>query len=117
MGCQLGGGHFLVFDNGAPSGYPTVSRSFSRVIEIDPVDDSIPFEYNATNSGATQLWSMYSHFKGTAQRLANDNTLIVEGSSGRIFEIDPTGEIVWEFVNPADTGGNDIYRAFRVPLP
>jgi len=111
-----GGGHFLTFDNGAPAGYPTVSRSFSRVVEIDPTDDSIQYEYTATSSGATQLWSLYSHFKGVAQRLPDGNTFIVEGSSGRIFEVTPTGEIVWELVNPLDTGGNDIYRAFKVPF-
>ena len=28
------------------------------------------------------------------------NTLICEGSNGRIFEVTPAGEIVWEYVNP-----------------
>ena len=111
-----GGGHFLTFDNGAAAGYPTVSRIFSRVVEIDPTDDSIPYEYTATSSGATQAWSLYSHFKGNAQRLPDGNTMIVEGSSGRIFEVTDTGEIVWELVSPLDTGGNDIYRAFKVPF-
>lgn len=109
-----GAGHFLVLDNGAISGYPKVGRTWSRVIEIDPLDNSIPFEYNATVSGSPQIWSFYTHFKGTAQRFANNNTMIVEGSSGRVFEINPAGQIVWEFVNPATTGGNDLFRAFKV---
>ena len=112
-----GANNFLVFDNGNAAGYPKISRFYSRVVEINPIDNSIPYEYNATTSGASQLWSMYSHFKGVAQRQVNGNTLIVEGSSGRIFEVDDTGEIVWEFVSPLDEGGNDIYRAWRIPLP
>jgi len=109
-------GDFLVFDNGSRSGYPPIARTWSRVLEIDPTDDSIQFEYNAGVSGSSQLWSFYSHFKGAAQRLPNGNTMITEGSSGRVFEVNPAGNIVWEFVNPVDVSGNDVYRAVKVPL-
>ena len=42
----------------------------------------------------------YSDFISGAQRLPNGNTLIDEGMTGRIFEITPDGEIVWQYVNP-----------------
>ena len=42
----------------------------------------------------------YSFFISGAQRLPNGNTLICEGSNGRIFEVTPAGEIVWEYINP-----------------
>ena len=33
-------------------------------------------------------------------RLADDNTLITECATGRIFEVTPEGETVWEYVSP-----------------
>jgi hypothetical protein len=35
-----------------------------------------------------------------ARRLPNGNTLICEGDFGRLFQVTPAGEIVWEYVNP-----------------
>lgn len=58
-----------------------------------------------------------------AQRLANGNTLICEGPTGRFFEVDYTGTIVWEYINPvintgvltqgANASGNTVFRAER----
>jgi hypothetical protein len=41
----------------------------------------------------------------SAQRLANGNTFICEGTKGRIFEIAPDGEVVWEYISPETTNG------------
>ncbi|HJP05426.1 MAG: hypothetical protein QGG67_07840 [Gammaproteobacteria bacterium] len=38
--------------------------------------------------------------------LPNGNTLITESDRGRLLEVSPAGEIVWEYVNP-DRGGPD----------
>ena len=35
-----------------------------------------------------------------AQRLPNGNTFICAGEQGRLFEITPAGEVVWDFINP-----------------
>jgi len=44
----------------------------------------------------------------------NGNTLITEGTSGRLFEVTKEGKIVWEYIYP-DFGGtppsNNVYRA------
>jgi len=40
-----------------------------------------------------------------AQRLPNGNTLICAGIVGNLFEITPTGEMVWQYVNPMVRGG------------
>ena len=45
------------------------------------------------------------------QRLPNGNTQIAEATSGRIFEVTPEGEIVWEYVDPAGF----VFRAHRYP--
>ncbi len=37
---------------------------------------------------------------GSAQRLANGNTFICESAFGRLFEVTPEGETVWEYIIP-----------------
>jgi len=58
-----------------------------------------------------------------AQRLPNGNTFICEATKGRLFEVTPDKEIVWEFFNPfyldnapiGDNNGlsNIVFRALR----
>jgi hypothetical protein len=61
---------------------------------------------------------LYSSFMSSAQRLLNGNTLITEGGTGRLIEVNTDGKIVWEFVSPwKDKRGNlsVVYRAYRLP--
>jgi hypothetical protein len=44
--------------------------------------------------------------RSAQERLANGNTLITESEGGRLFEVTPEGEIVWEYLNPV-RGGED----------
>ena len=122
-----GAGNMLVFDNGGESGYgfanpadPRGTRSsrrhYSRVLEIDPVSYEIVWEYRA---GGNQAFRFFSHYVSSAQRLPNGNTMITEGSDGRIFEVTSDGDIVWEYVSPFlgedPPVNNGVYRAYRVP--
>ena len=66
----LSNGNILIFDNG-------LGRGWSRVIELDPVEETI-------------VWP-------------NDNTLIADSDNGRAFEVTRDGAIVWEFVCPHET--------------
>ncbi|MCF3947090.1 aryl-sulfate sulfotransferase [Acidiphilium sp. AL] len=122
-----GAGNLLLLDDQGGSGYPPVlisKYSGSRVLEINPVRGKIVWEYTAINSGQPP-WSFYTSFIGNAQRLPNGNTLIDEGMDGRIFQITPTGKIVWEYVSPYSGswlfGGRKVavravYRAQAVPF-
>src|SRR5260370_8855434 len=98
-----GTGHILVFDNGNNSinNNPRHKdgRPNSRVVEINPLDMSIAWEYTAEKSNRP-IWSFFSHYISSAQRQPNGNTLICEGANGPIFEVTPAGAIVWEYVNP-----------------
>ena len=49
--------------------------------------------------------AFYSSIISGAQRLPNGNTLIDEGTSGRLFEVTPNGKTVWEYVNPVTNRG------------
>ena len=121
-----GAGNLLVFDNGgsagygpgnpvAPNGRATVTRMRSRVLEINPVTFEKLWEYSI---GGLPGFFFYSTFVSSAQRLANGNTLITEGVVGRVFEVTPENEIVWEYLNPhfnENGAPNLVYRAYRVP--
>ena len=113
-----GEGNILIFDNGGLSGYggqrgyPQYSRTYSRVIEIDPISLEIVWEYGAESG--EQFF--YSHNVSSAQRLPNGNTLVTDGANGRVFEVTVDNRIVWEYTLLVEiTGNNTIYRAYRVP--
>ena len=122
-----GAGNLLVFDNGgaagygaptaaAPNGVNVVSRGSSRVLEIDPLTLKKVWEYSIAG---TESFRFFSHYVSSAQRLPNGNTLITEGAAGRLFEVTTGGEVVWEYVSPFLSAGqnrtNRVYRAYRVP--
>ncbi len=114
---MLDNGRVLLFDNGShhARGVP-----YSRVIEVDPTTNQIEWEYLADPP-----FSFFSPLISSAQRLANGNTLICEGCTGRMFEVTGNREIVWEYINPftqpgarAVGGGpldlsNTVFRAHR----
>ena len=91
---QINNGNILVFANGhnVPGGLP----NFSQVWEIDPTNSEVVWRYFPKKNPLT-FWS--PHISG-CQRLFSGNTLICEGGRGRIFEVTPEGEIVWEYINP-----------------
>lgn len=122
-----GEGNLLMLDNQGGGGYPPVSLGVyagSRIIEVNPVTREIVWQYTAEDSG-NPVWSFFTSFVGSVQRLANGNTLINEGMNGRIFQITPDGEIVWEYINPYpghfESRGKlvenpMVYRAQSVPF-
>jgi len=127
-----GEGNILVFDNGgwagygapnpgSPTGFQNALRDYSRVLEFDPLTLKVVWQYTPLEAGfikPVDLNRFYSPFISSAQRLPNGNTLIVEGSDGRIFEVTPEHEIVWEYISPywgELMKINMVYRAYRVP--
>jgi len=109
----LENGNILVFDNGEYRRYST-KYSWSRVVEIDPKTNKIVWEHKEDPP-----FSFFSGNQGGCQRLANGNTLITESLSGRIFEVNKSGEKAWEYLSPfygthAGQKANPIiYRAYR----
>jgi hypothetical protein len=69
------------------------------VIEFDPETMELVWQYAGTAEQPLE-----SLIRASQQRLANGNTLITESSGGRILEVTPAGEIVWQLVNPARGG-------------
>jgi hypothetical protein len=87
----VGDGHVQIFDNGMHR----IGLPFSRVVEVNPADDAVVWEY--TGEPPEQFFS--GHISG-AERQANGNVLICEGAAGRLFEVTSRGETVWEWVTP-----------------
>ena len=102
----LPNGNILIFDNGHDS---------SRVIEVDPKSGEIVWTYRgravATSSSAATSPAPRGWSRG--------NVLVCEGTSGRLFEVTRSQEVVWEWINPFvnnDARGEptvSIYRAHR----
>ncbi|MGH6943056.1 MAG: arylsulfotransferase family protein [Geminicoccaceae bacterium] len=111
----LPNGHLLLFDNNghyvqkekgvvpaalvSRDGKPLEGAGTSRVIEIDPSNEEIVWRYAGDLKHPFE-----SKVRSAEQRLPNGNTLITESDGGRLLEVTPDGDIVWEFINP-ERGG------------
>ena len=85
----LPNGHILVFDNFGNTG---PGEGATRVREIDPTTQTVKWEYKGTKDDPLQ-----SLYFGSEQRLPNGNTMIVESMNGRVIEVTPGGDVVWQY--------------------
>jgi len=110
----LPNGRILVFDNGC---HRSRLPSFSQVVEVDPATDEVVWSYRPAITLA-----FFSFMVSGAERVPGGNTFVTEGATGRLFEVTPEGETVWEWVSPfllidprfGPTPA--IFRARRIPL-
>lgn len=68
----------------------------------------------------------YSNILSGVQRLENGHTFICEGVTGRFFEIDNAGDVVWEYMNPVGIDGpaaqgenpreNTVFKCQKYPM-
>jgi len=111
---MLNNGNILVYDNGVHRFFSQDLDYYSRILEVNPTTNEIEWEYKADPPS-----DFYSLGMGSAQRLPNGNTFICESLPGRLFEITPDGEIVWEYISPfygqflVYGQCSIIYRAYR----
>jgi hypothetical protein len=118
---RMGAGNIIVFDNGLdrPAG------SYSTVDEIAPpitASGSYTIPANQAFGPATMAWQytdpnptdLYSFSISGCERLPNDNTLICSGDQGWLFEVDPNGNIVWNYFNTQPDPQNiRVFKARR----
>jgi hypothetical protein len=98
----LENGNILLFDNGTHCIH--FSQAYSRVLEVDPAANKMVWEYK------DDPWmAFYSGYMSSCQWLPNDNTLICEAQTGRIFEVMKSGTIVWEFINSFPSLFDPVY--------
>lgn len=111
-------GRIIVFNN-------RVGTSHSSVDIIDPPVDSLgsyghvlgtaygPSTHSWRYTGTPQP-SFFSSGLSNAQVLPNGNVLICSGRQGRIFEVDTSGTVVWDYENPI-VGGSPISQGTAPP--
>ena len=108
-----GEGNILVYDNGIRR---LDGSNWSAVYEIVPPqlpDGSYDLAPGAAYGPAAPAWSyppaadpsFLSPIIAGTQRQPNGNTLICEGTTGRLFEVTADHRKVWEWVNPMTTTG------------
>jgi hypothetical protein len=105
----LPNGRLLLFDNRG-------ALPHSRVLELDPGSPDDP----KWQFAGSERVPFFSKTCGTAERLANGNTLITESDGGRAFEVTSEKEIVWEFYNPHRAGPENqliatLFEVVRLP--
>ena len=120
----------LIFNNGGGRPGPEYSSVEELVLPFDPQRGFLR-EPGTAFGPKEPIWSysdvghFFSSFISGAQRLPNGDTLICSGADGRIFEVTPAKEIVWEYLNPfggdiqaSSNGGNApplaLFRATRI---
>ena len=125
-----GAGNLMVFENGVgqPEGdYSTVHELKLPYME-DPYSNAVWFAQgiDGTYEDPESIWSFaapnefFSDFVSGQQRLPNGNTLVAEGMTGRIFELEEGSDaLVWEYVNPVVQTGplsqGDVIPVFGPP--
>ncbi len=127
-----GAGNITVFNNGKER----PGSSYSSIEEITPplngsglYDLSLDQAYAPENSNWTYVadppLSLSSKNLSGTQRQPNGNTLICSGANGRILEVNPDGELTWEYICPVNPGGpvaqgglpvnNQVFKMNRYP--
>jgi hypothetical protein len=86
-----------IFDNNLVRSDPRGSHS--RIVVVSARNHQVRVLY----SGSAEQ-PFYTDLMGKHQWLPNGNILITESTEGRAFEIDPKGELVWEYFNLIDKG-------------
>ena len=128
-----GAGNFLIFDNGCynPTGYRSRILEINPYLNAQGVNTG--WFVNPPDAGytktvqpdgavgrgvsnrskqivglfqSTQPNSFYSSYISGMQRLPNGNTSINAGADGHMFEVTPTGEVVWEYLWPGVVGSS-----------
>jgi len=83
----------------------------SNITEVNPIDNQTKLLYGGQSD---QLF--FSNIRGKHQLLDNGDLLITEFSAGRVFEVDPDGDVVWEFISRYDEDETaEIADAIRYP--
>ena len=94
-----GAGNIILFDNGLFPRHRTHSGQ-TFIIELNPINQEIVWTYETEGYANIKF---FSKTMGSQRRLPTGTTFIAEDNTGRLFQVTPEGEIVWEYVNRGGT--------------
>lgn len=109
----IGDGWIGIFDNNRDESLPEEQRERSRIIAVQPHTDSVRTLFPTPESEP-----LYTGRKGKWQLLENGNMLLTESFAGRVVEVNPEGETVWEWIASPYTEElvPDVSKAHRYSL-
>lgn len=84
----LPNGNLLLYDNGTDV-EPKESRAVEYELDHDAKTATLVWEYRHSPP-------LYTAFVGYVHRLANGNTWVAFSFGGRVVEVEPDGDVVWE---------------------
>lgn len=99
----IGGGWIGVFDNNEDFTRRGTMLGGSRIVTLQPHTDSMKVVFPTQHSAP-----FYTPIQGKWQQLENGNLLLTEAKAGRVVEVTPEGQTVWEWVKKP-------YSASEVP--
>jgi len=104
------GNSFSVFDNNNIA--PEEHGNQSRIVIVSAPERTMRVFYQGSPEN-----HFFSDHYGKHQWLPNGNLLITDSREGRAFEINPGGEVVWEYYNYVDEGiVGLLVEVQRIPL-
>lgn len=93
-----GAGNIVIFDNGIGS-----HNGESFIVELNPVKKKVVWTFDRGTK-------FFNKTRGSHQRLPNGNTLISWDREGRVLEVNPAGETMWDYDIPIDVVRAHRYR-------
>jgi hypothetical protein len=93
----IDGDSISIFDNNTVA--PESQSPQSRIVVLSTMNEQVQVIYPGSDKQP-----FFTAIMGKHQWLPNGNMLITESVKGRAFEIDPEGELVWEYFNVVDKG-------------
>ena len=99
----MGNGWIGVFDNREDFTERGTMLGGSRILAFQPHTDSVDVLFPTSASD-----SIYTRNRGKWEFLTNGNRLLVESNAGRVLEVTPEGQTVWEWIHAP-------YKNTRVP--
>lgn len=90
-------GTITVFDNHTDNTLDGSREGGSRVLRVNPATGMVTTVY-----GGRDGQRFYTSERGTQQMRPGGGVMVTEAQSGRAFEADASGKIVWEYINRWD---------------
>jgi hypothetical protein len=105
-------GHIVIFDNQDDTTQDGSKFGRSRLLRVNPENNNYEVIYPISDDQP-----MYTQSGGKHQLLDNGNRLITEANPGRVFEVTPEGETVWNWVIEDTDDGHvpEVLEGTRYP--
>jgi hypothetical protein len=105
-------GHIVIFDNQDDTTRDGSGYGRSRLLRVNPATDDYEVVYPVNDDQP-----LYTQEGGKHQLLDNGNRLITEANPGRVVEVSPEGETVWNWIIGQDADGlvPEVLEGTRYP--